>query len=148
MQKWISILFLCLAGTVIGLGFFTFYYAKGYSYFSNDPKACMNCHIMSTHYDSWRKSSHAAVTTCNSCHEPQEFYLKYFYKAENGFSHALKFTTGNFKEPIQIRQHNFDISMKACLHCHSNIFHNETHHKDLLEGRSCVKCHQDIGHVH
>ena len=33
-------------GVLIGLSAFTFVYAEGFSYFSNDPNACMNCHIM------------------------------------------------------------------------------------------------------
>ena len=33
-----------LAGLVIGLGCYTFLYAKGYSYLTNNPAACTNCH--------------------------------------------------------------------------------------------------------
>ena len=40
-----------LAGALIGLGAYTFVYAKGYSYLTNDPRACANCHIMRDHYD-------------------------------------------------------------------------------------------------
>src|SRR5688572_23556212 len=40
------------AGVVAGMGFFTFGYAEGLSYFSSDPKACANCHIMNDQYDS------------------------------------------------------------------------------------------------
>ena len=31
-----------LLGLVIGLGFYTFIYSKGYSYLTNDPAACVN----------------------------------------------------------------------------------------------------------
>jgi cytochrome c nitrite reductase small subunit len=37
-------------GTAIGIGAYTFIYAKGYSYLSNDPGACANCHVMQEHY--------------------------------------------------------------------------------------------------
>lgn len=30
-------------GLIIGHGLFTFVYAKGFSYFSDDPAACKNC---------------------------------------------------------------------------------------------------------
>ena len=40
-------------GAAIGLGGFTFVYAKGYSYLSNDPNACANCHIMRDHLDAY-----------------------------------------------------------------------------------------------
>lgn len=45
-------------GSVVGLGAYTFVYAKGASYLSNDPRACANCHIMQDHLDGWIKASH------------------------------------------------------------------------------------------
>ena len=36
-----------LAGVAAGVGGFTFVYARGYSYLTNDPKACVNCHTAS-----------------------------------------------------------------------------------------------------
>ena len=38
-------------GVLLGLGLFTFIYAEGFSYFTTDPKACANCHIMNPEYD-------------------------------------------------------------------------------------------------
>jgi nitrate/TMAO reductase-like tetraheme cytochrome c subunit len=35
-----------LFGAAAGLGAFTFVYAKGNSYLTNDPAACANCHVM------------------------------------------------------------------------------------------------------
>lgn len=35
-----------MAGLVLGLGFYTFVYAKGYSYLSDRSEACTNCHVM------------------------------------------------------------------------------------------------------
>jgi cytochrome c nitrite reductase small subunit len=37
---------LIFAGLLTGLGAFTFHYGEGASYFSKDPRSCMNCHIM------------------------------------------------------------------------------------------------------
>lgn len=103
---------------------------------------------MREQYDSWSKSSHAHVTTCNSCHAPENLYMKYFNKAENGLNHGWKFTTGKFHDPIQIRPHNFDIAMKSCLKCHGDLMNSVQHQDALLEGRSCVRCHKNIGHTH
>lgn len=103
---------------------------------------------MRDQYESWNRSSHHAVTTCNSCHSPENPVYKYINKMDNGFWHGLKFTTGSFKDPIRIRPKNFDIAMHSCMKCHSNII-NTTIHKDPLDGgRSCVQCHRDIGHAH
>jgi hypothetical protein len=35
-----------LIGAAMGLGLFTFWYAKGASYLGNDPETCANCHVM------------------------------------------------------------------------------------------------------
>lgn len=142
------VILLVLCGFAIGLGSVTFIYGQGYSYLLDDPKACVNCHIMRDQYDSWSKSSHHAVATCNSCHTPENIYFKYINKVDNGFMHALKFTTGTFKDPIRIRQHNFNITMQACLKCHSGIMSSTLHQDPLQEGRSCVACHREVGHTH
>ena len=57
-------------GICTGFGTYTFTYAQGFSYFSNDPRACMNCHIMREQFDGWQKSPHHAVASCNDCHTP------------------------------------------------------------------------------
>ena len=59
-----------LAGAVMALGAYTFVYAKGYSYLTNNPGACANCHIMADHHAAWLKSSHRSVAVCNDCHTP------------------------------------------------------------------------------
>ena len=46
-----------MLGFVLGGGAYTFIYAKGASYLTNDPKACINCHVMQEQYDGWIKSS-------------------------------------------------------------------------------------------
>ena len=56
-----------LVGVAGGLGLYTFVYAKGYSYITNDPAACANCHVMNDQYDGWLKSSHRAIAVCNDC---------------------------------------------------------------------------------
>jgi cytochrome c nitrite reductase small subunit len=84
-----------LVGLAMGSGAYTFIYAKGYSYLTNDPAACANCHVMNDHYQGWLKSSHRSVATCNDCHTPDALIPKYYVKAENGFWHAFYFTTGN-----------------------------------------------------
>ena len=90
-----------LTGMLLGVGAFTFDYAAGFSYFSNEPEACVNCHIMNDHFDSWVKSSHHAHAVCNDCHTPHALVAKYVSKAENGFNHSLKFTLGTYREPIR-----------------------------------------------
>jgi hypothetical protein len=64
-------------GLLIGLGGYTFIYSKGYSYLTNNPAACANCHVMRAQYDAWLKSSHRSAATCNDCHTPHNVLGKY-----------------------------------------------------------------------
>ena len=100
-------------GVIVGIGGFTFIYAQGYSYLTNDPRACANCHVMREQLDGWVKSSHRAVAGCNDCHTPPDFVGKYYTKARNGFWHSFYFTTGGFHEPIRINEFNRGVTERA-----------------------------------
>ena len=98
-------LVVCL-GVLLGLGAATFRYAEGFSYFSNDPRACANCHVMRPYLDSWQKSSHHARAACNDCHTPHAIVPKMVTKAENGWNHSVKFTLQTYPEALRITPHN------------------------------------------
>ncbi len=148
-----GILLSLLVGTSVGAGSYTFYQGKGWSYLSNDPQACVNCHIMREQYDGWQKASHHAVATCNDCHVPHDLVGKYLSKAENGFWHSKGFTLQDFHEPIQIRPHNMETLRHNCIDCHqglvSELMGEPGQHYGGGEhgGESkCVHCHRDVGH--
>jgi cytochrome c nitrite reductase small subunit len=145
MGKIAAVLAACL-GTVLGVGLFTFDYGEGLSYFSTDPKACVNCHIMQPMYDAWTKSSHHAVAACVDCHLPHGFLAKYIAKADNGYRHSRAFTFMDFHEPIQITARNATILQANCLHCHREFVHTILTSGLHGEGVSCVHCHADVGH--
>src|SRR6185436_6870194 len=109
-----------------GLGAFTFRYAEGLSYFSSDPKACVNCHIMRDEYDSWAKSGHHHVAACNDCHLPHALVPKLIAKSRNGWNHSSAFTLQNFHEPIMIGPKNAEILQENCLRCHADFVHDIT----------------------
>lgn len=134
-----------LIGAPLGLGTFTFYFAEGHSYLSNNPSACINCHIMNDQYRSWSQSSHRAVAVCNDCHTPGNIFQKYAAKASNGFWHSWAFTTGRYKEPIEIKPHNKLLAEKSCLGCHQPFLEssNLLQHRDKT---SCIRCHSQVGH--
>ena len=136
------------AGVIVGVGGFTFIYAKGYSYLSNDPRACANCHIMQEHYDSWAKSSHHHAATCNDCHVPHHWLGKYYVKARNGFNHSKAFTLQNFPEPIRITTPNLQALQHNCIECHSTIVSDIAAHRDVGRGEArCTQCHRSTGHM-
>ncbi len=130
-----------LFGTLIGLGSFTFNYAEGFSYFSTDPSACANCHIMKPQLDSWQKSSHHTAATCADCHLPHSFIEKYIAKADNGYRHSKAFTFQDFHEPIQLNQRSQDILQQNCVTCHEPIAHNV-----VANDIKCTHCHAAVGH--
>ncbi|MEI6892702.1 MAG: cytochrome c nitrite reductase small subunit [Pontiella sp.] len=136
-----------LLGLLAGIGAFTFRYAEGLSYFSTDPAACANCHIMNAQYDSWQKSSHHAVAGCVDCHLPHDFIGKYIAKAENGWHHSKGFTMQDFQEPIMIKGKNTRILQRNCVECHDDMVH-EMFKRDASDpdAISCVHCHASVGH--
>ena len=135
-------------GILAGVGGFTFHYANGTSYLSNDPKACINCHIMQAEYDSWVKSSHHAVATCNDCHVPHTFPEKYIVKARNGWNHSKAFTLQNFPEPIRITSNNLKTLQHNCIHCHEVLVSEIAAHKDIEHNTiRCAECHSSVGHM-
>ena len=137
-------------GLATGVGLYTFVYAKGYSYLSNNPASCANCHVMNDQYNGWQKSSHKSVATCNDCHTPHDTLGKYYTKASNGFWHSYYFTFGGFHEPIRITGRNREVTEQACRYCHQTMVESITvsHKKEDVEEVSCIRCHRNVGHQH
>jgi cytochrome c nitrite reductase small subunit len=136
-----------LIGLVSGVGLFTFDYGEGLSYFSTDPRACANCHIMNDQYASWQKGPHHAVAKCIDCHLPHEFLPKYLAKAQNGYYHSKGFTLQDFHEPIMIKPHNASILQESCLRCHGEFVHTIVQgSKTAADSVQCVHCHRGAGH--
>ena len=149
-----------LLGAAVGIGGFTFVYARGASYLSTDPAACANCHIMREHFQAWQKASHHTVAGCSDCHMPHDPVGKYYTKAKNGFWHSFYFTTGRFPYPLRITEGNRAVTEHTCRYCHAPIteaiehgagapagdeHHGGTAHED---GEiSCVRCHRHVGHL-
>ena len=140
-----SIAVVILVGMFIGLSTFTFNYAEGLAYFSDDPEACLNCHVMRPQFEGWNHSSHKNVATCNTCHTPHSFPQKYIIKGINGWNHSLAFTTGNYPDPIRIRGFNADVVQANCVECHSTLI-SQIHSAAPKEERSCIACHGNVGH--
>jgi cytochrome c nitrite reductase small subunit len=134
-------------GVALGLGFSTFRYAKGFSYFKTDPSACANCHIMQSQYDGWQKSSHHTAAVCIDCHLPEAFIPKYIAKAENGWRHGKEFTLQTFAEPIALKPRSSEILQDNCVRCHQDLVHDvAAGFAPQVKELSCIHCHQSAGH--
>ncbi len=127
-----------LTGLMLGLGAYTFHFAQGLSYFSNDPEACANCHVMRDYLDSWQKSGHHGWAVCNDCHTPRALPAKLWTKLDNGWNHSVKFTLQNFAEPLRLRPVNLDRLLDNCRRCHAGLVQEV--------GGECLPCHAGVGH--
>ena len=137
-----------LGGVLVGIGGYTFVYARGYSYLTNDPAACANCHVMRDHFAAWTRSSHAAVAVCNDCHTPHDLVPKYLVKAQNGFWHSFYFTTGRYPDPLRITERNRRVTEQACRNCHGELTESiEPVHSSAADATACIRCHDTVGHI-
>ncbi len=140
-------------GLFLGLGCLGFYLSKVYSYLFDDPKACVNCHIMTPHYATWFHSSHRERATCNDCHVPHDNLIRaLWFKMSDGLRHANVFTLGSYPQVIRIRETGASVVQENCLRCHSfqvNFVSISQITYDKFkagEGKLCWDCHREIPH--
>ncbi len=134
-----------IVGGLFGFGFFTFTYAQGFSYMSDDPAACANCHVMRDIYDSYNRSSHKGIAACNDCHVPHDPIGHYALKAYDGWKHSKAFTLGEIPEPIRIEPFDKQIALGNCLRCHGDMT-STMNHQGTAEATDCLRCHTGEGH--
>lgn len=153
-----AVVLAAMMGVAAGVGAYTFVYARGACYLTDDPAACANCHIMAEHYAAWLKSSHRAAAVCNDCHTPRSLAGKYAIKVENGFRHSFAFTTGAFPDVFRARPRNRAVVDGACRNCHGDVVlamlggaqmageAGEAGASTSAGAPSCVPCHAAVGH--
>jgi cytochrome c nitrite reductase small subunit len=147
---------LLVLGTLFGLGIGIAHVSRATSYLSDDPKACVNCHIMNPEFASWERGSHARVAVCNDCHVPHDNAVrKYFFKAKDGARHATMFTLRMEPQVIRMHEPGQKVVLENCLRCHGNLFPDadaSTLSKGAAsaarhgDGRLCWECHRDTPH--
>jgi cytochrome c nitrite reductase small subunit len=138
-----------IVGAFIGLGAFTFVYAKGFSYLSSNPDGCVNCHAMNQVFDGWMRGDHRHVAVCNDCHLPHNFFWKWFVKAENGFYHSFVFTFFDVPINIRARERSREVVAGNCVRCHEGMAYFAVHGPDQRSRRlNCTSCHRGAGHGH
>lgn len=127
-----------------------------FSYLSEDPKVCINCHTMNTEYATWQHSSHRERATCVECHLPQGSLIKKIVaKSRDGFKHSTAMTFRTYQT------HNIRISEDArrrvqanCIACHREMVSEIIAKNDLYRtavkgkeiGRICWDCHREVPH--
>ena len=145
-QDLLLVLSALAVGLAIGISGFTFVYAKGASYLTDNPQACANCHVMRDQYNAWTRSSHRSAAVCNDCHTPAGFFAKYLNKSANGVRHSWAFTTGRFHEPIAIKSHNRETTESRCRDCHQEVIDSIDASHPQGAALECIRCHGSVGH--
>ncbi len=144
-----------LAGSFVVAVTYTAYDARATSYLSDDPAACVNCHIMNPEFDGWSKGAHHARATCNDCHVPHDSLIaKYWVKAEHGYRHSRGFTFQDFHEPIRITPGSRAVVVENCVRCHEAMTHeirvaafgHGGAEPDVSGGLDCIRCHASVAH--
>ncbi|MCW5943255.1 MAG: cytochrome c nitrite reductase small subunit [Fimbriimonadaceae bacterium] len=134
-------------GALLGMGAYVASISQAASYLSDDPKACVNCHIMTPEYATWQHSSHARVANCNDCHVPHENLVrKYFFKAKDGARHSFMFTFGLEPQVIEAHPESREVIQANCVRCHSTVIGDVARPIHSASGRSCTDCHREVPH--
>ncbi|WP_099463069.1 cytochrome c nitrite reductase small subunit [Parabacteroides provencensis] len=144
-----------IGGILAGLGVYTIYMSRVHTYASDDPSACINCHIMTPYYQSWSHSSHGKWTSCNDCHVPQDnVFNKYTFKAMDGLYHSTVFTFKAEPQVIRPRDASSGVIMNNCIRCHTQL-NTEFVKTGMIEfaqtkegeGKACWDCHRNTPHT-
>lgn len=138
---------------VLGMGFFLMREAEVVSYLSDNPQACVNCHVMTPVYNSWMHSSHREWVSCNGCHVPQDnIFNSYYFKAKDGLYHASVFTARAEPDVIFMREPSQEVVQANCVRCHvqqvtqakyNGFLENHTENRTT---RQCWSCHKEVPH--
>ena len=151
-KHWMPAVIILLA-SIIGLSIYTAYIAKAFSYLSDDPKTCVNCHVMYPQYATWFHSSHGRDATCNDCHVPHNnVFNKYFFKAKDGLRHSTMFALRLEPQVIFIKEEGAEAVQENCERCHAKVIEvMRNKAKAVNKGntdkeRRCWDCHREVPH--
>lgn len=132
-----------LVGVAIGMALVLTRIANATSYLSDEPQACINCHVMTDAYASWQRGSHGRVAVCNDCHVPHgNVAAKYAFKGRDGLKHSYVFTKGSAPQVLSLSAGAIPVVQANCIRCHD--------HQLMMvrlagsRERRCWDCHQGV----
>lgn len=141
------------SGIIVGLGIYIFYISNAVSYLSDNPKTCINCHVMIPEYATWERGSHGKHTICNDCHVPNDNLIRrYMFKATDGLRHSYMFTFRLEPQVIRIKDAGRAVVQENCIRCHVNYLHpvslRAINAKGIYEDHEqvCWDCHREVPH--
>lgn len=141
--------------TAIGLFAYVVNASNMVSYLSEDPKVCINCHVMDTQYATWQHSSHRERATCVQCHLPQDDFVgKMIAKSRDGFNHSVAMTFRTYTNNIRVTDDAARRIQNNCIACHQGLVsqmvaqssnYAENSGGSLVD-RKCWDCHRITSH--
>ncbi len=134
-------------GVLVGLAACVARISHAGSYISDDPRACINCHIMFPEYATWMHSSHARVAHCNDCHVPHDSIVsKFYFKAKDGLRHSAMFTLRLEPQVIQAIPESKHVIQGNCVRCHTAVLEEAFTPLHGSFDRACIDCHREVPH--
>ncbi|MDK9700391.1 MAG: cytochrome c nitrite reductase small subunit [bacterium] len=130
-------------GVFVAIGILIFRASEATSYLTDDPKACINCHIMRPEFATYARSSHARVATCNDCHVPQHPLWKWPFKARDGMRHAFMFTFRLEPQVIHASEMAEAAIESNCIRCHGKLIETAG---NIKMNQHCFFCHREVPH--
>ena len=123
------------------------------AYLGDDPRTCINCHVMTPQYVTWEHSSHREVATCNDCHVPHNNVVnKYYFKAKDGLYHATIYTLRKEPQAIKMKEASAGAVQNNCIRCHmpqvtdAKMASWVDDHVQSRTDRTCWECHRQTPH--
>ena len=142
-----------LSGGMMGFILIILRISNAVSYLGDDPRTCINCHVMTPQFITWEHSSHREVATCNDCHVPQDNMVnKYYFKAKDGLYHAAMFTLRLEPQTISMKNASVQAVQANCIRCHvdqvtdAKMMSWVDNHYENRTGRTCWQCHKETPH--
>jgi cytochrome c nitrite reductase small subunit len=152
-MKYLVILFVA---AVIGVFANLVHESKMLSYLSSDPKVCINCHTMITHYATWQHSSHRNRATCVDCHLPRDSFVnKMLAKARDGYHHSVAMTFRTYGYNLRVSRDAAKRIQANCISCHrenvsqmlaNSALYEKVGDRTVQMGRRCWECHRGLPH--
>lgn len=148
LPKRLQIILCVSVGLAAGMCLFVARVSNAVSYLSDSPETCMNCHVMTDAYATWKRGSHARVAVCTDCHVPHNNVVaKYAFKGLDGLRHSYVFTTRQEPQVMELSQRARPVVQANCIRCHKDQIAMIKLATSLEQ--SCWRCHQNIhGQVH
>lgn len=145
MKLSVSVALVATVGMACGFLSFAAVRAGAVAYLSNEPSACAGCHLMRPRHDSWSRSGHKMVASCNDCHAAHSGATRFVSQGMSGLRHATVDTLDEDSAASLANRTTKETVEAACRRCHHRVVGAMLARAG--DKASCVSCHESVGHA-